>query len=172
MCTPWVVLSCRNVFFWAALHTKLHTAYPVSPNLMLSFPEFHTPPIFHHYHNNHSTNKNITNHPISSNSHPLETENKAIYILKMGGGWLHNQCEHHITLTKYEAVHPTAVCHRTSFTYGNIISFWQSMKKCIQWPMFEGDSKSSLSRHETMLEGNETRIETYKIHRDLLTFNW
>ena len=45
----------------------------------------------------------------SSNSHPSATANKAIHSLKIGGGGLQNQREHHIILTKYEAVHPTAV---------------------------------------------------------------
>ena len=49
------------------------------------------------------TDKNETNHPISSNSHPSATTNKAIYSLKIGGGG-QNQREHHIILTKYEAV--------------------------------------------------------------------
>ena len=52
--------------------------------------------------------KNKTNYPISSNSHPSATANKAIYSLKIGGGVSQNQREHHIILTKYEAVHPTA----------------------------------------------------------------
>ena len=32
----------------------------------------------------------------------------------MGGGGLQNQREHHIILTKYEAVHPTAVSENNS----------------------------------------------------------
>ena len=47
------------------------------------------------------------NHPISSKSHPLTTANKAIHNLKRGG--LQNQQGHHIILTKYETVNPTAV---------------------------------------------------------------
>ena len=38
---------------------------------------------------------NKTNHPISSNSHPSATANKAIHSLKMGGG-VNKQREHHI----------------------------------------------------------------------------
>ena len=34
--------------------------------------------------------------------------------LKIGGGGLQNQQEHHIILTKYEAVHPTAVSENNS----------------------------------------------------------
>ena len=49
--------------------------------------------------------KNKTNHPISSNSHHSATANKAIHSIKIEGG-LQNQREHHIILTKYEAVHP------------------------------------------------------------------
>ena len=51
--------------------------------------------------------KNKTNHLIWSNSHFSATANKAIHRLKIGG--LQNQREHHIILTKNEAVHPTAV---------------------------------------------------------------
>ena len=51
---------------------------------------------------------NKTNNPISSNSYPSAAANKAIHCLKWGGG-LQNQREHHIIVTKYEAVHPTAV---------------------------------------------------------------
>ena len=53
--------------------------------------------------------ENKTNHPISSNIHPSATANKAIHSLKIGGGGLKNKREHHIILTKYEAVHPKAV---------------------------------------------------------------
>ena len=49
--------------------------------------------------------KNKTNHPISSNSHPSATAK---------GGGVRNQQEHHIILTKYEAVHPTAVSENNS----------------------------------------------------------
>ena len=49
--------------------------------------------------------KNKTNYPISSNSHPSATSNKVQPQNKM----LQNQREHHIILTYYEAVHPTAV---------------------------------------------------------------
>ena len=52
--------------------------------------------------------KNKTNHPISSNSNLSATANKAIHGLKSGVG-LQNQREHQIILTKYEAMHPTAV---------------------------------------------------------------
>ena len=58
--------------------------------------------------------KNKTNHPISSNSHPSETENKAIHSLKIGMGGLQTQRGHHIILTMYEAVHPTAVSENNS----------------------------------------------------------
>ena len=46
--------------------------------------------------------KNKTNHPISSNSYPSATAKLAIFSLKIGGGGVHNQQEHHIILTKYE----------------------------------------------------------------------
>ena len=59
-------------------------------------------------------NKNKTNHPILSNSHPSATAKYAIFSLKIGGGGLQNQQEHHIILTKYEAVHPTAVSENNS----------------------------------------------------------
>ena len=42
-----------------------------------------------------------TYYPISSNSYPSATANKAIYCLKWGG--VTKQREHHIILTKYEA---------------------------------------------------------------------
>ena len=48
--------------------------------------------------------KNKTNHPTSSNSHPSATAKKQYAASKIGGG-LQNQQEHHIILTKYEAVH-------------------------------------------------------------------
>ena len=51
--------------------------------------------------------KNKTNHPISSNIYTSATANKAIQSLKWGG--VKNKREHHIILTKYEAVYPTAV---------------------------------------------------------------
>ena len=57
--------------------------------------------------------KNKTNHPISSNSHLSATANKVIRSLKRGGG-LQNQWEHHIILTKYEAVQPTNVSKNNS----------------------------------------------------------
>ena len=59
---------------------------------------------------------NKTNHPISSNSHPSAAANKAIHSFKIegGGGVLQNQRKHHIILTKYEAVHPTAVSENNS----------------------------------------------------------
>ena len=53
--------------------------------------------------------RNNSNHPISSNSYPSATANKAIQSLKIGGGGLQNQREHDMILTKYDAVHPTAV---------------------------------------------------------------
>ena len=53
--------------------------------------------------------KNTTNHPISSNSHPSATAYKAIHCLK--------QREHNIIWTKYEAVHPTDVSEN---------SYWQN----------------------------------------------
>ena len=52
---------------------------------------------------------NKTNHPISSNSHPSATVKKSNIQPHNRGGGLQNQQEHHIILTKYEAVHPTAV---------------------------------------------------------------
>ena len=60
--------------------------------------------------------KNKTNHPISSNSHPSATANKAMHSLKIsgGGGCYKTYGEHHIILTKYEAVHPTAVSENNS----------------------------------------------------------
>ena len=61
--------------------------------------------------NMHNFNKNKTNHPISSNGHHSAT---AIHSLKNWGGGLQNQREHHIMLTKYEAVHPTAVSENNS----------------------------------------------------------
>ena len=60
----------------------------------------------------HCHNENKTNHPISNNSHRFVTANKAIHSLKIGGG-LQNQREH-IILTKYKAVHPTAVSENNS----------------------------------------------------------
>ena len=57
---------------------------------------------------------NKTNHPISSDSHPSATANKAIHRLKIGVGGVKNQWEHHIILTKYEAVHPTDVSKSNS----------------------------------------------------------
>ena len=59
-----------------------------------------------------SKRKNKPNHPISSNSHPLATANKAIQNLKIGG--LQNQREHLIILAKYESVHPTVVSENYS----------------------------------------------------------
>ena len=56
-----------------------------------------------------SNSKNKTNHPISSNIHPSATANKAIHSLKREGGGAQHQREHHIILTKNEAVHPTTV---------------------------------------------------------------
>ena len=56
--------------------------------------------------------ENNTNHPMSSNSQPSATANKAMHSLKIGG--LQNQREHHIILTKYEAVLPTAVSDNSS----------------------------------------------------------
>ena len=50
--------------------------------------------------------KKKTNHPISNNSHPSATSNKAIHSLKIGGGGVQYQRERHIILTNYEAVHP------------------------------------------------------------------
>ena len=58
-------------------------------------------------------NMNKTNHPISSSSHTPTTANIAIHCLNMGWG-LQNQREHNIILTKYEAVHPTAVWENNS----------------------------------------------------------
>ena len=43
--------------------------------------------------------KNKINHPISSNSHPSATANKAIHNLKIGG--VQNQQQHHIIVTKF-----------------------------------------------------------------------
>ena len=57
--------------------------------------------------------KNMTNHPISSNSHLTATANKAKHCLKRGWG-LQNQRKHHIIFTKYEAVHPTGVSENYS----------------------------------------------------------
>ena len=51
--------------------------------------------------------KNKTNHPISSNSHTSATANEAIHSLKRKRGYKTN---------------------------GNIIWFWQSMKRCIRRP--------------------------------------
>ena len=42
---------------------------------------------------------NKTNHPVSSNSHPSATANKAIHSLKIRGGGLQNKREHHIIVT-------------------------------------------------------------------------
>ena len=36
----------------------------------------------------------------------------SLLSMRKGGGWLQNQREHHIILTKYEAVHPTAVTEK------------------------------------------------------------
>ena len=47
--------------------------------------------------------KNNTNHPLSNNSHPLATANKAKCCLKWGG--VQNHLKHHILLLKYEAGH-------------------------------------------------------------------
>ena len=61
--------------------------------------------------------KNKTNHPISSINLPLATANKAIHCIKRGGGgWglVKNQREHHIILTKYDAVHPAVVSGKMS----------------------------------------------------------
>ena len=57
-------------------------------------------------------NKNKTNNPISSNNHPSATANIAKHCLKRGG--IHNQREHHIILTKCEAVRPTFVSENNS----------------------------------------------------------
>ena len=62
---------------------------------------------------NNAIYMNKTNHPISSNSHPLATANKAIHSLKRGRG-VKKQREHRIILTKYEAVHPTDVSENNS----------------------------------------------------------
>ena len=53
--------------------------------------------------------KNKTNHPILSNSHPSTTGNNTINRFKIWGV-VQNQREHHIILTKYEAVHPWIIC--------------------------------------------------------------
>ena len=58
--------------------------------------------------------KNKTNHPISSNSHPFATTNKAIHFFKWGGGGLQNQREQHIILTMIEEVQPTVVSENYS----------------------------------------------------------
>ena len=57
--------------------------------------------------------QNKTHHPISSNSFPSATENKAIHSLNTGGDY-ENQREHHKILTKYEMMHPTAVSENNS----------------------------------------------------------
>ena len=57
--------------------------------------------------------KNKTTDPISSKRHTSATANKAIHCLKWGRG-LQNHWEHHIILTKYDAVHPTVVSEKYS----------------------------------------------------------
>ena len=57
---------------------------------------------------------NKTNHLISSNSHPSAAANKAIHCLKWGRGGVTEPTEHHLILTKYEAVHPTYVSENYS----------------------------------------------------------
>ena len=54
-----------------------------------------------------SGSKKMTNHPISINSHPSATTNNAKHSLKRGGGFTN-----YIILTKYGAVHPTAVSEK------------------------------------------------------------
>ena len=44
---------------------------------------------------------------------PFGDRKWAIFSLKIGGG-VQNQQEHHVILTKYEAVHPTAVSENNS----------------------------------------------------------
>ena len=58
--------------------------------------------------------KNKTNHPISSNSHPSATANKAIYSLKIAGGGFTKPTGTSYNFTKYEALHPTAVLENSS----------------------------------------------------------
>ena len=62
--------------------------------------------------------KNKSNHPISRNNHPSATANKAIHSRKRGNT---KPTEHHIILTKYEAVDPTAVSKNNSSS-GMLIS--------------------------------------------------
>ena len=57
--------------------------------------------------------KNKTNHPISSNSHPSVTANRAILSFKWGEAGL-KKTNGNILLTKYEAVHPTVVSENYS----------------------------------------------------------
>ena len=61
-------------------------------------------------------NKNKTNHPISSNSHPSATANKAIHRLKKGEGVTKPTGTSYI-LTKYEAMHPMAISENNSQRY-------------------------------------------------------
>ena len=64
--------------------------------------------------------KNKTNHPISSKSPHSATTNKTTHSLKKGG-WLQNQQEHHVILTEYEAVHPTAISGNNLHQDSNIL---------------------------------------------------
>ena len=50
---------------------------------------------------------NKTNHPISRNSHPSRLQKSNTASKEVSG--LQNQQEHHMILTKYEAVHPLVV---------------------------------------------------------------
>ena len=63
--------------------------------------------------------KTATNYPISSNSQPSATANKAMHGLKWRD--VQNQWEHHIILTKYEAVRLMAVSERNSSLWMLII---------------------------------------------------
>ena len=65
--------------------------------------------VFEILHNQHVQDKSsdIEQQP------PFGDRKISIYSLKIRGGGLQNQQEHHTILTKYKAVHPTAVfeCH-------------------------------------------------------------
>ena len=58
--------------------------------------------------------KNKTNHPTSRNSHLRWPQMKQYTSKKEEGVGIQNQQEHHIILTKYEAVHPTVVSENDS----------------------------------------------------------
>ena len=80
--------------------------------------------------------KNKTNYPISSYSHPSATADKAIHSLKIGEG-LQNQREHHMILTKHEAVDPTNVNYKILYSTFDKQSFSQHLQCLFQFSILK-----------------------------------